>query len=248
MFLGSQDIQLGVNESLYDSSVVISSMVSGIVARVGPHKDIADLAKDSSVPVINALCDTYHPMQIIADMATLSQAWRVKAEGLKGLKIAWVGDANNVLYDMCIGARKLGIDMSVATPKGYEVPAKMKKEIDLAGEGKLEETNEPLEAVKNADFIVTDTWISMGQEEEKVKRLKAFEGYQVTEDMAKKGGANEGWKFMHCLPRHPEEVSDEVFYGKRSLVFPEAENRLWSAISTLEGFIVNKGDIKTTEA
>lgn len=248
MFLGSQDIQLGVNESLYDSSVVISSMVSGIVARVGPHKDIADLAKDSSVPVINALCDTYHPMQIVADMATLSQAWQTKAEGLKGLKIAWVGDANNVLYDMCIGARKLGIVMSVATPKGYELPAKMKKEFDLAGEGKLEETNEPLEAVKNADIIVTDTWISMGQEEEKVKRLKAFEGYQVTEEMAKKGGANEGWKFMHCLPRHPEEVSDEVFYGKRSLVFSEAENRLWSAISTLESFIVNKGNIKTTEA
>ncbi|KIX04573.1 ornithine carbamoyltransferase [Rhinocladiella mackenziei CBS 650.93] len=237
MFLGRDDIQLGVNESLYDSSVVISSMVSGMVARVGPHADIANLAKDSSVPVINALCDTYHPMQIIADLATLTQAYSTSAEQLQGLKIAWVGDANNVLFDMCIGARKLGIDMAVATPRGYEIPPKIKQEIDAAGPGKLFETNVPEEAVKEANVIVTDTWVSMGQEDEKVKRLKAFAGYQVTEDMARRGGAAQDWKFMHCLPRHPEEVSDEVFYGKRSLVFPEAENRLWSAVATLEAFV-----------
>lgn len=248
MFLGKDDIQLGVNESLYDTSVVISSMTAGIVARVGPHADIANLAKDSSVPVINALCDTYHPMQIIADFATLTQAFSTSASGLKGLKIAWVGDANNVLYDMCIGARKLGIEMAVATPKGYEIPQTMKQEFDQAGKGKFSETNSPEEAVKHANIIVTDTWISMGQESEKSARLKAFEGYQVTEDMAKRGGAAGDWKFMHCLPRHPEEVSDEVFYGKRSLVFPEAENRLWSAISTLEGFVVNKGNIQKSES
>ena len=244
MFLGSQDIQLGVNESLYDTSVVISSMVSGIVARVGPHSDIANLAKDSSVPVINALCDTFHPMQIIADFACISQNL---GHNLKGLKIAWVGDANNVLFDMCIGARKLGIDMSVATPKGYEIPKTVANLIEEQdGQGMLFETNSPEEAVKDADIIVTDTWISMGQEEEKAKRLKAFAGYQVTEELAKRGGAAENWKFMHCLPRHAEEVSDEVFYGKRSLVFPEAENRLWAAIAALEGFVVNKGEIKKT--
>jgi ornithine carbamoyltransferase len=247
MFLGKDDIQLGVNESLYDSSVVISSMVSGIVARVGPHSDIANLAKDSSVPVINALCDTYHPMQIIADFATLTQTFSAPADKLKGLKIAWVGDANNVLFDMCIGARKMGIDMAVATPKGYGIPDPVKKEIDAAGQGTLFETHSPEEAVKGANIIVTDTWISMGQEEEKAKRLAAFEGYQVTEDLARRGGAAEDWRFMHCLPRHPEEVSDEVFYGKRSLVFPEAQNRLWSAIATLEGFVVNKGEIRKAE-
>ena len=247
MFLGKDDIQLGVNESLYDTSKVISSMVSGIVARVGPHRDIANLAKDSSVPVVNALCDTYHPMQIIADFATLTQAFKSPAAGLKGLKIAWVGDANNVLYDMCIGARKLGIEMAVAIPKGYEIPAKMQEVFDAAGKGELLETNSPEEAVKNADIIVTDTWISMGQEEEAKKKMEAFAGYQVTEAMAKKGGAKENWKFMHCLPRHAEEVSDGVFYGERSLVFPEAENRLWSAIATLESFVVNKGDIEKTE-
>jgi ornithine carbamoyltransferase len=246
MFLGSGDIQLNVNESLYDTSRVISSMTSGMVARVGPHSDIVGLAKDSSVPVINALCDTYHPMQIIADFATLTQSYATTAEGLKGLKIAWVGDANNVLFDMCIGARKLGIEMAVATPSGYELPAAIKAEIDQAGLGKLSETTSPLEAVKDADVIVTDTWVSMGQEEESQKRMKAFAGYQVTKEMARKGGAKRDWRFMHCMPRHPEEVSDEVFYGRRSLVFPEAENRLWSAISVLEGFIVNGGDIKKT--
>merc|ERR1711964_298804 len=112
---------------------VISSMVSGIVARVGPHADIANLAKDSSVPVINALCDTYHPMQIIADFATLTQTYRTTADKLSGLKIAWVGDANNVLFDMCIAARKLGVDMAVATPRGYEIPQKIKDELHAAG-------------------------------------------------------------------------------------------------------------------
>ena len=118
MFLGKNDIQLGVNESLHDTSVVISSMTAGIVARVGPHQDIVDLSKDSSVPVINALCDTFHPMQIVADFACLTQALNTNADGLRGLKIAWVGDANNVLFDRAIGASKLGVEMAVATPKG----------------------------------------------------------------------------------------------------------------------------------
>ena len=126
MFLGKDDIQLGVNESLYDTSVVISSMVAGIVARVGPHADIANLAKDSSVPVINALCDTYHPMQIVADFAALTQAFAMPAEKLKGLKIAWVGDANNVLYDMCIGARKLGSKWQWPHPRATNFPRKLK--------------------------------------------------------------------------------------------------------------------------
>lgn len=257
MFLGKDDIQLGVNESLYDTSVVISSMVSAIVARVGPHSDVAELAKHSSVPVINALCDTYHPLQTIADFLTIHEHFPSKSSngrsalsglGLEGLKIAWVGDANNVLFDLAIGAAKLGVDVAVATPKGYEIPQSVKDAIaqaasGVASPGKLFETNVPEEAVKDADILVTDTWVSMGQEEEKIKRLKAFEGFQITSELAKRGGAKDSWKFMHCLPRHPEEVSDEVFHGPRSLVFPEAENRLWAAISALEGFVVNKGKI-----
>ena len=257
MFLGRDDIQLGVNESLYDTSVVISSMVSAIVARVGPHSDVAELAQHSTVPVINALSDLYHPMQTIADFLTIHEAFSshrtrepaVTPElGLDGLKIAWVGDANNVLYDLAIGAAKLGVDVAVATPKGYEIPREMRQVIHQAGKGihsagVLSESNVPEEAVKDADVVVTDTWVSMGQEKEKARRLNDFKGFQVTKELVKKGGAKAGWKFMHCLPRHPEEVSDDVFYGPRSLVFQEAENRLWAAMATLKGFVVDKGKI-----
>ncbi|MCJ1256980.1 ornithine carbamoyltransferase [Lignoscripta atroalba] len=257
MFLGKDDIQLGVNESLYDTSVVISSMVSAMVARVGPHSDVADLAKHSTVPVINALSDAFHPLQTIADFLTIHEAFAstptpgrstTPGLGLDGLKIAWIGDANNVLFDLAIGGAKLGVDMAVATPKGYEIPNHMRDIIEQSGQGvksagKLTETNAPEEAVNGADILVTDTWVSMGQEEEKTKRLKAFKGFQITPEMAQKGGAKPGWKFMHCLPRHQEEVNDKVFYSPRSLVFPEAENRLWAAIAALEAFVVNKGKI-----
>ncbi|TPX19987.1 ornithine carbamoyltransferase [Coccidioides immitis] len=257
MFLGKDDIQLGVNESLYDTSVVISSMVSCIVARVGPHSDIANLAKHSSVPVINALCDTFHPLQAIADFLTIHESFASQSAthgthpsslGLEGLKIAWVGDANNVLFDLAIAATKMGVNVAVATPRGYEIPSHIVELIQKAREGvqspgNLTQTTVPEVAVKDADVIVTDTWISMGQETEKIKRLEAFKDFKVTSELAKRGGAKENWKFMHCLPRHPEEVSDEVFYSERSLVFPEAENRLWAAISALEAFVVNKGKI-----
>lgn len=258
MFLGKEDIQLGVNESLHDTSVVISSMVSAIIARVGPHSDVADLAKNSTVPVINALSDAFHPMQTIADFLTIHEAFQSRrlehqnvalGLGLEGLKIGWIGDANNVLYDLAIGAAKLGVDLAVATPRGYEIPTSMREIIQQSGrdakvQGSFTESNSPEEATKDADIIITDTWVSMGQEEEKAKRLKDFEGFQITSKMAKRGGAKPGWKFMHCLPRHREEVSDEVFYSPRSLVFPEAENRLWAAIAVLEGFVVCEGKIQ----
>ncbi|KAJ3512479.1 hypothetical protein NM208_g15317 [Fusarium decemcellulare] len=251
MFLGKDDIQLGVNESLYDTSVVISSMTSCMVARVGPHSDVANLAQHSSVPVINALSDDFHPLQTIADFLTLHETFPSASAagatlGLNGLKVAWVGDANNVLFDLAIGCVKMGVDISVAAPKGYEIPDAMRQLINSAAEGvvspgKLSETNVPEEAVKDANVLVTDTWVSMGQEADTQKRLKDFAGFQITNDLAKRGCAKADWKFMHCLPRHPEEVADEVFYSPRSLVFPEAENRLWAAVSALEGFVVNKG-------
>jgi len=248
----------------------MSSMTSAIVARVGKHAEVADLAKHSSVPVINALCDQFHPLQIIADFLTIAET-NLSASGpslgLEGLKIAWIGDANNVLYDLAIGATKLGVDMAVATPKGYSIPSHMREIIQSAAAnsptpGKLFETTVPEEAIKDADILVTDTWVSMGQEEETAKRLAEFKGFQITPELAKRGGAKEGWQFMHCLPRHAEEVNDEVFYGPRSVVFREAENRLWSAIckylrlvwrvsqgftnrslAALEAFVVNKGKI-----
>ncbi|KAM7200543.1 mitochondrial ornithine carbamoyltransferase [Naviculisporaceae sp. PSN 640] len=253
MFLGKDDIQLGVNESLYDTSVVVSSMTSCMVARVGPHSDVANLAQHSSVPVINALSDDFHPLQTIADFQTIHETFsaRVPTEsslGLEGLKVAWIGDSNNVLFDLATACVKMGVDISVASPTGYGIPDAMKQIILAAGNGvqsagKLTETTVPEEAAKDADVLVTDTWVSMGQEAEAKKRLEAFKGYQITNDLAKRAGAKPDWKFMHCLPRHPEEVDDEVFYGPQSLVFPEAENRLWAAVSALEGFVVNNGKI-----
>lgn len=212
-------------------------MVSCMVARVGPHSDITGLAQHSSVPVINALSDDFHPLQTIADFLTIHEAFPSSSSdlGLSGLKVAWVGDSNNVLFDLASGCLKLGVNIAVASPKGYGIPDAMRKHILSAAEGvnspgKLTETTVPEEAVKGADILVTDTWVSMGQETEAKKRLAAFEGFQITNDLAKRGGAKEGWKFMHCLPRHPEEVHDEVFYSDRSLVFPEAQNRLWAAV------------------
>ncbi|KAK0386554.1 hypothetical protein NLU13_6389 [Sarocladium strictum] len=251
MFLGKDDIQLGVNESMYDTSVVISSMTACMVARVNGHEEVAELAKHSSVPVINALSDAYHPLQTIADFLTIHEAFPSSSGsglGLNGLKVAWVGDSNNVLFDLATGCVKAGVDIAVASPKGFGIPDSMRAVITGAAKGvdspgKLSETTVPEEAIKDADILVTDTWISMGQESEKQKRLEAFAGYQITNELAKRGGAKEGWKFMHCLPRHPEEVADEVFYSPRSLVFPEAENRLWAAIAALEAFVVNKGQI-----
>ncbi|KAL8413771.1 hypothetical protein RB594_005133 [Gaeumannomyces avenae] len=255
MFLGKDDIQLGVNESLLDTSRVISSMTSCMVARVGPHSDVAGLAEHSSVPVINALSDDFHPLQAIADFLTIHSTFPSSAGGegggglgLEGVKIAWVGDSNNVLFDMAIAGVKLGADVAVASPAGYGIPAPMRSLIESAASsaphpGKLTETQVPEEAIKDADILVTDTWVSMGQEAEAQKRLKAFAGFQITNDLAKRSGAKPDWKFMHCLPRHPDEVDDEVFYSPRSLVFEEAENRLWAAVAAIEAFVVNKGKV-----
>lgn len=249
MFLGKDDIQLGVNESLYDSARVISSMTASIVARVGPHSDILGLAEASSVPVINALSDLFHPFQAITDIMTIREHFapnNTASDALKGLKVAWVGDATNVLYDLAIACAKSGINIAAATPVEYPVDLDIVEMVRRAGDESgaiFETTTDPLVAIKDADVVVTDTWISMGQEAETALKLQQFAGYQITNDMVKSAGANKDWVFMHCLPRHPEEVSDDVFYSDRSLVFPEAENRLYAAISVLEAFVVNKGNI-----
>lgn len=241
MFLGRDDIQLGVNESTYDTGRVVSSMTSCIVARVGAHQEIVDLADASSVPVINALCEMFHPLQAITDIITIKETFGKT----QGLKLAWVGDSNNVLHDLAIACLKSGISVSAATPKEYPVNPDIVEVCRKAGDennSTFTTTTDPKEAVRDADIIVTDTWVSMGQEEEKKLRIQQFDGYQVTEELGK--GANADWKFMHCLPRKPEEVSDDVFYSERSLVFPEAENRLYAAIAAIEAFVVNKGKIE----
>jgi ornithine carbamoyltransferase len=243
MFLGQNDIHLGVNEPLRDTSTIIASMTASMIARVAAHAEVQELARYSSVPVINALSDDFHPLQTLADFLTIHEAFpstpkrglATPSLGLEGMKICWVGDANNVLFDLCTAAMKLGVHIAHAAPRGYGIPTEMKEHIlsareGVASPGTLTETNIPEEAVKDVDVIFTDTWISMGWEAERQERMKAFQGFGITEELAKRGGAKEGWRFMHCLPRHPEEVSDEVFYGPRSLVFDEGNNRMWTTI------------------
>jgi ornithine carbamoyltransferase len=163
---------------------------------------------------------------------------------LRGLTVAWIGDSNNILNDMIVSFARLGINLRVATPKGYALDELVMR---TAQEGLSAESSggtatqevlkyftDPLEAARGADILVTDTWISMGQEAEKKQRLQDFAGFQITMDMAKKGGAKENWRFMHCLPRKAEEVDDEVFYSEKSLVFPEAENRKVRTITRSE--------------
>jgi len=251
---------MGVNESLEDTARVVGSMVDGIMARVNRHEEVATLAKYSPVPVINALCDLYHPTQILADLLTLHEAYsppstitelpQHKAHStlqariddtvdplasLQGKKVAWVGDTNNIINEMMVTLPRLGMEVSVASPKGYDqVDERVWNRVVEAGtEGKIHRTNSPEEALKDADIVVTDTWISMGQETEKAERLKAFAGYQLTNSLINPH-AKKDWKFMHCLPRKQEEVDDEVFYGPRSLVFPEAENRKWTTIACFD--------------
>ncbi|GME78033.1 unnamed protein product [Ambrosiozyma monospora] len=245
MFLGKEDIQLGVNESLLDSAKVISSMTSCIFARVDSHQVIQDLCRYSSVPVINSLCDTYHPLQAICDLLTIKEAFAKEGgdEALKGLKLAWIGDANNVINDLAIAALKFGINVSIATPEGINMSPKIlaaAEKVSAETGAQLSLTHDPKEAASNANVLVTDTFVSMGEEAQTKAKLQRFKGFCVDESLGAVAAPN--WKFMHCLPRHEFEVSDGVFYDdKRSLVFGEAENRLYAAIAVIEAFVVNKG-------
>lgn len=238
MFLGKEDIQLGVNESLYDTTKVISSMVSCIFARVNSHQDIQQLCEHSSVPIINSLCDTYHPLQAICDLLTIKENFA----DLKGLKLAWIGDSNNVINDLAIAAMKFGINVSIATPPGIEMAQHVIDEaskITAETGATLELTHDAKAASTNANILVTDTFVSMGEEAQTQAKLKQFEGFQINSELASL--AAKDYKFMHCLPRHKEEVTDDVFYSENSIVFPEAENRLYAAIATIEAFVVKKG-------
>ncbi|XP_048239935.1 ornithine transcarbamylase, mitochondrial-like [Haliotis rufescens] len=229
-FLGPDDIHLGVNESIKDSARVMSGMSDLILARVYGQEDLDNLAMEASVPVVSGLSDMFHPLQTLADFLTLHEHFGY----LRGMKIAWVGDGNNITHSLMIGCSKLGIDLSIATPKGYEPDPKITEYvIKLCGKRKSDfnMTTDPLEAVYRADVVVTDTWVSMGQEEEKQKRLKDFAGYQITRKMLKEAGAN--WVFLHCLPRKQEEVDDDVFYDRNSLVWQAAENRKWTVMAVM---------------
>jgi ornithine carbamoyltransferase len=211
------DGPIGVREPLKDVARNLDRWVSGIVARTFRQQTVDDLAAWSSVPVVNALSDAWHPCQALADMQTIREHFGTT----RGLKLAFVGDGNNVASSLLIDATRLGMTFSIATPSGYALP----QEVVGLAEGKVEITNDPFEAVRGANIVYTDVWTSMGDEHEAAARLAAFGAYQVNDKLFSHAAPDA--IFMHCLPAHRgEEVTDSVIESPRSVVFDEAENRL----------------------
>ena len=231
------DIQLGKSETVGDTSQVLSRFLGGMTYRCFSHDDVAELAKHADVPVINALSDKHHPCQAAADLMTVLENFDNPSE----IKVAWVGDGNNVLHDLMLACAMLGIDIHYAVPKGYEPDEDVvKRTSDLAEKNKsnVVHTEDPVEAVTNADVVYTDVFISMGEEHLKDK-MKSFEGYQVNEELV--NNMNSGWRFMHCLPAHRgDEVTDWVMDHDNSIVFDQAENRMWAQMSLL-AYLVDEG-------
>jgi len=224
IYLAPSDIQLGSREGIYDVGKNLERWVDGIMLRTFAHQIILDLAKSTRIPVINALTDLLHPCQAMADIYTLHE----KKGGLSGLKLAYVGDGNNVCHSLMFAAAKAGTKMAVATPAGYEPnPEIVRQALEDGRETgfSLLVTNDAAEAARGADAVYTDVWASMGQEAEKEKRARIFAPYQV--NAALMAHAKPDAFFMHCLPAHRgDEVTDEVIDSPNSVVYDEAENRL----------------------
>ncbi|MCH8273360.1 MAG: ornithine carbamoyltransferase [Armatimonadetes bacterium] len=214
IYLTKADIDMGERESVYDVANNISRWSTMIVARLKSHQSLVELAKHSSVPVINALTDLEHPCQALADLMTVEEHL-----GAGPLNLAWIGDGNNVANSFAVTAAKLGHEVVICTPPGYEAVD------ECYALGSVTHCYDPAEAVSGAHAVYTDVWISMGQEDEKQERLKRFAKYQVNADLMAK--ADENAVFLHCLPaRRDQEVTGEVIDGNQSVVFDQAENRL----------------------
>ncbi|MDD5045131.1 MAG: ornithine carbamoyltransferase [Candidatus Omnitrophica bacterium] len=219
-----EDISAGQRETIKDTAKTLSRYVDGIVLRTFGHNNVVELARSASIPVINGLSDLSHPCQALADLFTIKE----KFGKLKGITLAYVGDGNNVCHSLMYSAAISGMQMNVATPKGYEPQTNITSEAKQFAQGsggKIALGNDPEAAVKNADVIYTDVWASMGQESEKQQRKEIFKDFQINKDLVKL--ANKKALIMHCLPAHRgEEITDEVIDSANSVVFDEAENRL----------------------
>ncbi|MGY5346080.1 ornithine carbamoyltransferase [Paenibacillus glucanolyticus] len=224
LFLSKNDIQLGRGEPISDMAQVMSRYLDGLMIRTFGHDNVVNLARYASIPVINGLSDMAHPCQVLADLQTV-----LEHKGkLKGLKMAFIGDGNNMAHSLLIGGAKMGMHVALASPKGYEADAgivKLSEDIAAQTGGSITITQDPIEAAKDADVIYTDVWASMGFEEEQAQREVAFADYQVNEELVK--AAKPDYLFLHCLPAHRgEEVSEGVIDGVNSVIFDQAENRL----------------------
>jgi len=225
LYMGRDQTQLSRGETIEDTARVLSRYVDAIVARVYKHESLKLLAKFSSIPIINGLSDKFHPVQALSDLATI----REKLGKLKEIKVAYIGDGNNVCNSLLIACTKVGVDITVACPKEFSPPEDVVKAAQIFSKSSgsvMEIVEDPYEAVKGADIVYTDTFVSMGMEKERERRLKVFlPKYQVNRKLMEATGKFS--LFMHCLPAHRgEEVTDEVLDGKWSIVWDQAENRL----------------------
>lgn len=224
MYFNQNDLQLKKSESVSDTAKVLSRYLNGIMIRTFDHQDVIDLAKFGSIPVINGLTDLHHPCQVLTDLFTILE----KRRTLKGLKLVFIGDGNNVAHSLLHGCSKVGMDITIASPSGYmplkEIVAESMINAKYMG-SKITITEDPVKAVSGADIIYTDVWASMGQEKESTERRKKFIKYQVNNKLVK--NAKDDYIFMHCLPAHRgDEVTDEICDSPNSVIFDEAENRL----------------------
>ncbi|MCY8808956.1 ornithine carbamoyltransferase [Bacillus atrophaeus] len=224
LFLSQKDLQLGRGETVADTAKVLSGYVDAIMIRTFEHEKVEELAEHADIPVINGLTDKYHPCQALADLLTIKE---IKGK-LKGVKVAYIGDGNNVAHSLMVGCAKMGCDVSIASPKGYEVldeAVNAAKEYAGVSGSSITLTADPVEAAKGADVIYSDVFTSMGQEAEANERLTVFTPYQVNASLVKH--AKPDYTFLHCLPAHrEEEVTAEIIDGPNSAVFKQAENRL----------------------
>lgn len=235
MFLSGKELQLGRGEPISDTAQVLSRYVDAVMIRTFSHSYVEELAQHASIPIINGLTDLYHPCQALADMLTI---WEHKGK-LKGIKLAYIGDGNNVANSLVLAAVLLGLDVRVATPAGYEMESSIVQKAQqyaLESGGKLLLTHDVMEAVAGADAVYTDVWTSMGFEEENEVRMKAFAQYQVNEQLV--AHADSDYLFLHCLPAHRgEEVTAGVIDGPRSFIFDQAENRLHAQKAILAALV-----------
>lgn len=224
LFLSSKDLQIGRGEPIQDTARVLSRYLDGIMIRTFSQKGVETLAEVSSIPIINGLTDDEHPCQVLADLMTI----REKKLILEGLKVAYIGDGNNMCNSLLVGCLTLGMHISIANPEGYKPPAyyvNKGNELAIKNGVSFFMTESPEEAVKDADVVITDVWASMGQEKEAAERMKAFKGYQVNKELMSL--AKEDAIVLHCLPAHrEEEITEEILEAHADTIFEEAENRL----------------------
>lgn len=235
LYLDASELQLGRGESVEDTARVLSRYLHAVVIRTFAQSEIEAFAHAASIPVINGLTDSFHPVQVLADLFTIKERFGE----VSGLRLAYVGDGNNMAHSLMAGGALLGMEVVVSAPEGYQPDAEVvsrAKRLAEANGGSVELLSDPEEAVAGARVIYTDTWVSMGQEEERQARLAAFEGYQVNEALFEKAAPDA--VFLHCLPAHKgEEVSASLFESDRSLVFDQAENRLHAQKALLESLL-----------